>query len=621
VLEQTPDGPPADGEAMLALLIARYLDGDLADEHVAALNSQLAAEEPARALFVRLARMHGLLTEHATTGREAAAHGWLRLADAAAEADEASHVAPSLHDAAVLAAIRLDEPPRAARVASVVERLPVAQPVVRAVAPSQQEPTAAPPTPRPRIGGRWPGGLAALVAIAIGAVVWERSRVAPVPSGPVATELQGAVTLGAAVKGDLRRADGRPVLPGDAVPSEPLELRAGWARLDFPGGATVVIEAPARLRVGSAREMALDAGRATAEVPPAAHGFTITAPACRVVDLGTEFGVDVGALGRTDVAVFRGVVSLNAGAPGNDAPQRVTEGQGRHVDAVSSPAVGADVVAGRFVRVGQFAEWAAAAAPAASPADRARAAEQQVCRDPTLALYYSFGDQASSPGVVVNRAASTAGRYDLPLAGDHAPTWAEGRLPGLSSLKFDPAKEQRLLLPEYPVTQTGQMTLAAWVYCNRARPWASIAKNWGVQNGGAFHLGLRDPQNALEVQLDDGIADATSNPVRVAEGADHPMPTGCWVHVAFTCDGRTATLYRDGHPVASGSCTPVAASSPIHSLAIGFKADDEGFEPSIGSQVGYWDGRMGSLALFHRALSDAEILQLFAASQPAASAH
>src|SRR5262249_55973492 len=55
-------------------------------------------------------------------------------------------------------------------------------------------------------------------------------------------------------------------------------------------------------------------GKLAARVPEAAIGFEIVSPQGKVIDLGTEFGVAVGAGGATEVYVFEGQVRAHAAA-------------------------------------------------------------------------------------------------------------------------------------------------------------------------------------------------------------------------------------------------------------------------------------------------------------------
>ena len=179
-------------------------------------------------------------------------------------------------------------------------------------------------------------------------------------------------------------------------------------------------------------------------------------------------------------------------------------------------------------------------------------------------------------------------------------------MPGTAALDFNPDQKQRLLLPSYPTTSNGQLSCSAWVFARSRPAWASIAKSWGNSRCGAFHLGLLGDSGDLDIELD-GTA---PNGPRVSEGADHPFPIGRWVHVAFTSDGKILRLYRDGKEVASVPSRPIAVNQPITTLSIGVKTDDDGVTPSIPPQCGFWDGKIGQFALFHRALTADEIARM-----------
>ncbi len=89
-----------------------------------------------------------------------------------------------------------------------------------------------------------------------------------------------------------------------------LELEDGVAEITFDCGARIVLEGPALLTIEASTRASLAIGRIVAHVPPAARGFTVVAPSVTVVDLGTEFGLDVDAAGTAEVQVFEGQVEL-----------------------------------------------------------------------------------------------------------------------------------------------------------------------------------------------------------------------------------------------------------------------------------------------------------------------
>ena len=114
---------------------------------------------------------------------------------------------------------------------------------------------------------------------------------------------------------------------GELIGVGVLELDAGIVRLDFRNGATVTLQGPARFEIISGNSTRLDNGILTASIPESAVGFEVTTPAIDVVDLGTAFGVSVGADGETDVCVFEGEVEVSLpGSEGARSPQLVREG-------------------------------------------------------------------------------------------------------------------------------------------------------------------------------------------------------------------------------------------------------------------------------------------------------
>ena len=57
--------------------------------------------------------------------------------------------------------------------------------------------------------------------------------------------------------------------------------------------------------------MFLKSGRLTAEVPPAASGFTVNTPRLNAVDIGTRFGVNVEENGDSELHVMEGEVEVS----------------------------------------------------------------------------------------------------------------------------------------------------------------------------------------------------------------------------------------------------------------------------------------------------------------------
>src|SRR4051812_5500779 len=124
-----------------------------------------------------------------------------------------------------------------------------------------------------------------------------------------------------------RRNSGGKVCTGDKV-----RLTRGQVRMDFACGATVTMRSPAALEIISPMRTRAVFGTLKAHVAKGAEGFTVETPRTTVVDLGTDFGVDVSRQGSTDVVVFNGAVDLHSdGISGIDARQRLSAGEGVRV--------------------------------------------------------------------------------------------------------------------------------------------------------------------------------------------------------------------------------------------------------------------------------------------------
>jgi len=119
---------------------------------------------------------------------------------------------------------------------------------------------------------------------------------------------------------DLPTAENAPLQAGT------LNLLEGMATLKFESGATVTMEAPAKIKILDKMHCQLLEGSVTADVPEPAHGFTIDTPDLKLVDLGTRFGVAIGSTGNSQVFVFEGEVKVND-LSGKEI-RRLTEGKG-----------------------------------------------------------------------------------------------------------------------------------------------------------------------------------------------------------------------------------------------------------------------------------------------------
>ncbi|MHC5076791.1 MAG: LamG-like jellyroll fold domain-containing protein [Planctomycetota bacterium] len=110
------------------------------------------------------------------------------------------------------------------------------------------------------------------------------------------------------------------LLPG------PLKLTKGYAEITFDDGSVIILEAPAWITLESENKAFLGLGKLTAKVATYSQGFTINTPTASIIDLGTEFGVEVQKNGTSDLHTFKGQVALSTGDSGDrDRKSQIVE--------------------------------------------------------------------------------------------------------------------------------------------------------------------------------------------------------------------------------------------------------------------------------------------------------
>lgn len=142
-------------------------------------------------------------------------------------------------------------------------------------------------------------------------------------------------------------------VPTDLVHGgETVRVTNGVMKLLFHNETLVTLHAPAIFEVISDMRARVLLGKVTAKIGPNAKGFSLITPQATVIDLGTEFGIDVNEVGATDVVVFKGAVDVDypTTLEGAARQQRLHTGEAVHLDAKGT--------ASRIVSItnGQFSE-------------------------------------------------------------------------------------------------------------------------------------------------------------------------------------------------------------------------------------------------------------------------
>jgi ferric-dicitrate binding protein FerR (iron transport regulator) len=129
-----------------------------------------------------------------------------------------------------------------------------------------------------------------------------------------------------------------------------LQLQTGQARILFDSGTELILEGPADLRLHSSTSATLALGKALLRADETASSLELQTPSAVLIELGTEYGVSVGADGEM-LQVYEGEVQRMPRKPGEVAPpEYVKAGEARRArrGAFASQPIAFD--AARFVR-------------------------------------------------------------------------------------------------------------------------------------------------------------------------------------------------------------------------------------------------------------------------------
>lgn len=383
-----------------------------------------------------------------------------------------------------------------------------------------------------------------------------------------------------------------------------LKLRRGTVQVDFLSGARVVIEGPAEFQLIGENEGFCQFGKVKAHVPESAHGFKVGSPKVSLVDLGTEFGMDVPVDGNPEVHVFEGSVALT-----EPVTRQLRQGESVRVESGALRDLADSETT--FPDEGDLTRKADAA-------DRQRHAEWRAAAErfastPELLAYFRSDVGTADSRTLLNLAEQRReGTSDATLIGVR---WSEGRWPGGRALEFtSPGDRVRFLIPG----GTAAITTAAWVRVDslpNKRNGLLFASNprefefqWSFTRGGELLAAIS----------------RTSPPVRVFDvstsgSAVTPMDYGRWMHIACTYDSATGEFahYKDGRLLGSSR---VAKPLPITLDSMDFgnwaaRPDQPEWAWERMAANGYavrnFTGRLDEFALLARALTEAEIQALY----------
>ncbi|MEM0969567.1 MAG: LamG-like jellyroll fold domain-containing protein [Verrucomicrobiota bacterium] len=383
---------------------------------------------------------------------------------------------------------------------------------------------------------------------------------------------------------------------GELLGPESFHLTAGSAEIQFFSGATMTVTGPARIQLHSAWEATCHEGSLRMDVPPAARGFTLHGPSSKIVDLGTEFGMQVDKNGAAQVEVFEGeilvrhrseeekqVLEKEAWILPKAGPSRPTP-----PGSLQVPTTGFLRETSQHLRLTGFQQWLAY--------------QTNLARDPRLIAYFTHrnGTLTGSSGTVI-LAESVDGRwpgqrtaYEFRRPGSRIRTHLEGTFPAF--------------------------TFVTWVRIDSLDRWYNALFMGDGYETGEPHWQIRnDGKLMLSVMVDD----TRPNPRSAKDAGFHRVyfsppfwdmsMSGEWLHLSsvYDPDQRVVAHYVNGEQIHE---EVIQDRYFIKDLRIG--AGELGnwgqpFREEPTFAIRNLNGRMEELAIFKEALSAKEVRQLY----------
>ncbi|MEM1294961.1 MAG: LamG-like jellyroll fold domain-containing protein [Verrucomicrobiota bacterium] len=397
--------------------------------------------------------------------------------------------------------------------------------------------------------------------------------------------------------------EGLEVEAGAVISPGTLKLSDGLAQIEFYSGARLIVEGPAELELISANSTICRSGKLRAFIPPQARGFTVLSPQFELVDLGTEFGVEIGEKGEAKVLVFDGEVELYPpdGKRAQDQLQRLLGGSGLAWDSAGETA--------------EIEPEESAFASFEDIRNRNRSALQRkfenwkkwseaAKKDSRMVAFYDFEDAHSQ---LLDRGRSG---YHGVIVGSES---SKGRWGMKEALEFKrPGDRVRIKVPG----EFDALTLSSWIRVDALTgrlqsllltdSYEVGRVHWQLSSEGMLRLGIRLPS-----RNDSLLASGYGSPVLFS-----PRRIGTWNLVCTTYDRDAGEVchFLNGREV---SREKIVFDQP---LSIGdAEIGNWGlpFRPRKSStDIRNFVGRIDELAIWRSALSPEEIREIYLQSRP-----
>ena len=396
---------------------------------------------------------------------------------------------------------------------------------------------------------------------------------------------------------------------GDLLPAGEIQLVSGIAQLELFSGVTVVVEGRAVFEVHSAMEMSVAEGKLRANVPEPAQGFRIHSAEGEVVDLGTEFAVEISE-GKSEVHVIDGSVEWH---PKSGAEKRLME-KGEALRSRADEVESLEAQADEFVGVQELTERLGRGRT--NRHDEWLAFSRNLSRDKRLVAYYPMSQPGHWHRKLYNEAPTIEAATDGAIVAAKRSVNRFGE--SNSALDFSGTGSRVRLDVAQELTA---LTFLTWVKIDSLDRWYNSLlltdghelnePHWQIMDDGRLFFSVKRRTYSKVDKIKD-------KHIVFSKPFWSPAMAGKWTQIAVTYDTSdfAVTHYVNGKPIHR---EVLPENMQVDRVKIGSATIGNWSEPTRNEakfSVRNLNGSMDEFAIFSEALSAEEVAELYTKGKP-----